>query len=211
MIFDINYLIMVMLPGLVLDVSSGEFSSCPHHDHGHTDPHWWHSPREVQRVVRFMASVFSKFHPSAEHHFSSNEKSFRNELDRLDDWARNMFYPIPDSRRVLATAHSAFNYLCRDYSLRAVPVRGLNSSQTATPQQVKKVVDELTSKQCPTIFPEWSSNSSVLESLLREAQLRLAPPLLADTTSPDHPTYEAMFRYNVSTISAALSETSPDS
>jgi ABC-type Zn uptake system ZnuABC Zn-binding protein ZnuA len=118
---------------------------------------------------------------------------------------------IPEHQRVLATAHSAFNYLCRDYGFRAVPVRGLNTAQTASPQHVRKVIDELRGKHVRILFPEWNTNPSVLASLLREAHLHLAPPLLADTTNPDKPSFENMFQYNVETITTALLQGHPES
>lgn len=198
-----------ILPGLIVDSSSGNFAACPHHDHGLADPHWWHSPREVQRVVRFLAVVFSQFQPDAKAHFDANATRYRDQLEELDDWAREKFFAIPESQRVLATAHSAFNYLCRDYGFKAVPVRGLNTAQTASPQHIRNVIDELRLQNIRTLFPEWNSNPSVLASLLREAHLQLAPPLLADTTDPERPGFENMFQYNVNTIASALTGENP--
>lgn len=193
-----------VLPGLILNSASGEFDACPHHDHGKSDPHWWHSLKETQRVVRFLGTVFGTALPVFKDEFFANALVYRKHLEQLDHWAQDTFALIPEQHRILATAHSAFNYLCRDYGFKAIPVRGLNNAQSASPQHLRRVIDELKKKNVRTFFPEWNDNASVLTALLHETNLAAGPALLADTTNPDLPGYENMFRYNVETITRAL-------
>ena len=154
------------------------------HNHGHSDPHWWHSTREVRRVTRFLHQVLKTKLPNESDLLTENYHQFRHRLESLDQWAEQTLSSIPTDQRILATAHAAFNYFCRDYSFAVVPIRGLNSAQTATPTHLREVIDLIRDRNIPVVFPEANSNPSVLSALVKESGVRLGPPLLADYDGP---------------------------
>ncbi|MEM1083851.1 MAG: metal ABC transporter substrate-binding protein [Verrucomicrobiota bacterium] len=172
-----------------------------HHDHG-VDPHWWHSIDTFRRAVNLTADALIKADPDGEKTYRANALAYRGKLDELERWTRREIARIPKERRILATAHAAFGYFCKDYGFEAIPVSGLNREQMPDPRTLSKLIEKLRADKVAAIFPEDISNPKTLEALTEDTGITLAPPLIADGTTAD--SYEAMIRHNVTTIVEAL-------
>ncbi|MEP4078870.1 metal ABC transporter substrate-binding protein [Haloferula sp.] len=172
-----------------------------HHDHG-LDPHWWHSIDTFRRATTLTANAFSKADPESREIYQANALAYRNKLDELDRWTRREVARIPRERRILATAHAAFGYFCRDFGFEAMPVSGINREQMPDAQTLADLISSLKSANVPVIFPESASNPKTLAALIDETGIVLAPPLNADGSTAD--SYESMMRKNVSIIVSSL-------
>jgi len=193
-----------MVPSLRMEDDMALFACCPAHALGSVDPHWWHSPRNMNRASRLLADVFAGALPSQADVFRERARGYGRRMDDLHRWARAELRRIPQSRRRLVTAHAAFNYLCSEYRIRATPVLGLSSLEQPRPGQVRHVIETLRNENLPAIFPESTANPAVLASIAEEAGVKLGRPLKGDTPSPEDPTFEAMFRHNIESIVDAL-------
>lgn len=172
-----------------------------HHDHG-ADPHWWHSVDAFRRATSLTAAAFSKADPDGAATYRRNALEYRRKLDELERWTRREIARIPPERRVLATAHDAFAYFCRDFGFRALPVSGINREQMPDARTLSRLIASLRDGKVPAIFPEKASNPKTLAALTEETGIALAAPLNADGSTAE--SYEEMVRGNVSTIVAAL-------
>ncbi|MFU8779835.1 MAG: metal ABC transporter substrate-binding protein [Kiritimatiellia bacterium] len=199
-IFEIGRLI----PSLRMEDDMALFACCPVHAISAIDPHWWHSPRNMQRAARLLADAFSAAAPENGDAFQERARDYGERMNALHRWARTEFRRIPQSERRLVTAHAAFNYLCAEYRIRATPVLGLSSLEQPRPGQVRHVIETLRSEKLPAIFPESTANAAVLAAIAEEAGVKLGRSLKGDTPAPDDPTFEAMFRHNVEAIVEAL-------
>lgn len=193
-----------MIPSLRMEDDMALFACCPAHALGSIDPHWWHSPRNMNRAARLVADAFAGASPEHADAFRARARDYGARMDELHRWARSEFRRVPQSRRRLVTAHAAFNYLCSEYRIRATPVLGLSSLEQPRPGQVRHVIETLRNENLPAIFPESTANPAILASIAEEAGVRLGRPLKGDTPSPEDPTFEAMFRHNVESIVEAL-------
>lgn len=172
-----------------------------HHDHG-IDPHWWHSIDHFRRATTLTAKAFSKADPEGTEVYQTNALAYRETLNQLERWTRREIARVPQQKRILATAHAAFGYFCRDYGFKAIPVSGINREQMPDARTLANLINELRTSQVPVIFPETASNPKTLAALTEEAGVTLAPPLNADGSTTD--SYETMMRNNVSIIVEAL-------
>ena len=195
-----------MIPSLRMEDDMALFACCPAHAYSAIDPHWWHSPRNMQRAARLVADAFAAAAPEHADAFQARAHDYGARMNELHRWARSELGQIPQSRRRLVTAHAAFNYLCSEYRIRATPVLGLSSLEQPRPGQVRHVIDTLRNEKLPAIFPESTANPDVLTSIAEESGVQLGRPLKGDTPSPEDPTFEAMFRHNVKSIVEALGE-----
>jgi len=193
-----------LIPSLRLDADMELFACCPAHSHGSVDPHWWHSIRNMKRAARLVADAFAKVLPAEASGFQSRAREYGRRLDSLEAWARTEINRIPLSQRRLTTAHAAFNYFCEDYRFMPVPVLGLSTLDHPRPGQFRLVLDRIKTENIQAVFPEVAANPLPLETVAREAGIRLGGALLAGSPLPEAPTFEAMFRHNVKTITAAL-------
>jgi len=178
----------------------------PNHDHGHDphglDPHWWHSIDTFRRATTLTAAAFTAADPDGAEVYQANALAYRAKLDELERWTRRQIARIPKDHRILATAHAAFGYFCRDYGFEALPISGINREQMPDARTLAKLIKDLKSKKVPVIFPETASNPKTLAALTDETGIRLALPLNADGSAAD--SYEAMMRKNITIIVEAL-------
>lgn len=175
-----------------------------HGDHSHgLDPHWWHSIDAFRRATTLTAEAFASADPENAEFYQNNATTYRAELDALEKKVRRDLARVPRDLRILATAHAAFAYFCRDYGFTAIPVQGVNREQMPDAKSLANLINQLQESKVPAIFPEKSSNPKILEALTADTGIRLAPALIADGTTTD--SYKAMVEYNVETIVRALS------
>jgi zinc/manganese transport system substrate-binding protein len=176
----------------------------PSHDHHQhdLDPHWWHSIDTFRRATTLTANAFTDADPDGAEIYQANALAYRETLDDLERWTRRELARIPRDRRVLATAHAAFGYFCRDFGFKPLPVSGINREQMPDARTLADLIKTLKKEQVPVIFPETASNPKTLAALTEETGITLAPPLNADGSTTD--SYESMMRKNVSTIVEAL-------
>ena len=193
-----------LVPSLRLEAGMDLFDCCPAHSHGAVDPHWWQSLLNMKRAARVVADAFSTALPAEAAGFQARSREYARRLDTLDTWTRAEIARIPASRRRLATAHAAFNYFCKDYRFKPVPVLGLSTLDQPRPGQFRLVIDTIRAEGILAVFPEVGANPVPLETVAREAGIRLGGALLAGSPEPGNPTFEAMFRHNVETMVAGL-------
>jgi len=181
--------------------------ACEHeghdHDHGHElDPHWWHSVDLFRRAVGVVADELSKASPGDAEAFAANAAAYRTELDTLEKWLKRELVQIPKDRRVLVTAHAAFQYFCDAYGFESHSVQGMNREQMPGAVKLAELIADLKKDKVAAIFPERESNPKMLESLTRDTGIKLGGELIADGRGVT--SYEEMMRANVETIVEAL-------
>jgi zinc/manganese transport system substrate-binding protein len=166
------------------------------------DPHWWHSIDLFRRATSGVTAAMVAAAPDRAADFEKNAAAYRAKLDELQRWSKREISKIPRDRRQLATAHAAFNYLCKDFGFTPHPVQGLNREQMPDPKQLSALISELKNSRVTAIFPEKESNPKILQTLTHDTGIRLAEPLIADGVGVK--SYEEMMRHNVTVIVKAL-------
>lgn len=182
-------------------------SGCEGEDHeGHNhaiDPHWWHSIVLFRRATGIVAEAMATAAPENAELFRKNANAYRAQLDELAIWTRKEISKVPRDRRHLATAHAAFNYLCKDLGFTPHPVQGLNREQMPDPRALAKLVADLKANHVAAIFPERESNPKILSTLTQDTGIKLGEPLIADGTGGI--SYLEMYRHNITAIVKGLS------
>ena len=181
--------------------------ACDHeghdHDHAHElDPHWWHSVDHFRRAAGAVAEELSMASPADGDVFKTNAAAYRTELDALEKWVRRELVRVPKDRRVLVTAHAAFQYFCEAYGFESHSVQGLNREQMPDAVKLAALIADLKEDRVAAIFPEKESNPKMLKSLTRDTGIKLGGELIADGRGVT--SYGGMMRANVNTIVEAL-------
>lgn len=192
------------IPSIKMAPGSELFLDCPNHTAGGTDPHWWHSAENMQRGARIVAEEFTKLDPAGKDIYKANVESTKQRLGALKAWAQQQFAQIPRSDRKLVTAHAAFGYFCKEYGFKNLPIMGLGREDEASGPYVAKAIQTIRDNKIRAAFPEDQANPKVLSEIVRETGVKLGTPLVADGTSAEAHTYEAMLKHNVAAIVAAL-------
>jgi manganese/zinc/iron transport system substrate-binding protein len=182
------------------------------------DPHVWFDAELWTYVVKDVRDALTKLLPDREEDFARRAEQYKRELMELHEYAKDRIRNIPEERRIMITAHDAFQYFSRAYDIE---VRGLQGLSTATEfgiQDVTRMVSLIIQRNIPAIFIETGVSTRAIESVIagvreRGYEVQLGGELFSDSMgalgTPEG-TYAGMFRHNVETIVIALSnELSP--
>ncbi|MGH7505452.1 MAG: metal ABC transporter solute-binding protein, Zn/Mn family, partial [Longimicrobiales bacterium] len=77
---------------------------------GAYDPHVWFDVTLWQEAVRKVGEALVAYDPAGAAVYRENARRYGEELEALDGWVRGRAAELPRERRVLVTAHDAFNY-----------------------------------------------------------------------------------------------------
>ena len=181
---------------------------------GAYDPHVWFDVSLWQLVIEDVTKVLSELDPDNAEAFTERANQYKQELDELHMYALQRIQSIPEQRRVLITAHDAFQYFSKAYG---IDVRGLQGLSTATEfgiQDVSSMVTLIIKREIPAIFVESSVSTRSIESVIagvreRGYEVQMGGSLYSDSMgargTPEG-TYTGMFRHNVETIVQALTD-----
>ena len=179
---------------------------------GNPDPHVWMDVGLWGRVADAVAEALSGLDPTHAATYAANARAYRARLDSLDGWVRQQVARVPPDRRVLVTAHDAFNYFGRAYGFEVRGLQGISTSTEAGTADVRDLAAFVAERQIPALFVETSVSGRSIEAVIRAVQDRgadvriggdLFSDALGDAGTPEG-TYEGMVRHNVSTIVGGL-------
>lgn len=180
---------------------------------GQYDPHVWFDVRLWRSAVDDVEAALIEQDPDGEAMFRANAAALRDTLDALDTWVRERVKAVPDSLRVLITAHDAFEYFGRAYGFEVVGLQGISTASEASTRDVQRLVDTIIERRIPAVFVETSIPRRTIEAVqaavrARGSQVEIGPPLFSDAMgNPGTPEgkYPGMVRHNVNVIVDALS------
>jgi manganese/zinc/iron transport system substrate-binding protein len=183
----------------------------------HYDPHVWMDVQGWIRAVDVVARGLSAFDPDNAAVYAANAKAYRAQLERLDNYAREVIASIPEGRRVLLTAHDAFSYLGRAYGIDVRGIQGLSTESEAGVQDIEKLIDFLVERKIPAVFVETSVADKNVRALIEGANARghtvkIGGELFSDAMGAPgtyEGTYIGMIDHNVTTIARALGGKAP--
>jgi manganese/zinc/iron transport system substrate-binding protein len=144
--------------------------------------------------------------------YRRNASDYRAELEELDAYVRAQTRRVPPERRVLITAHDAFEYFGRAYGFDVRGLQGISTASEAGAGDVQALARFIAERRIPAIFVESSVSSRTIHAV-REAvrargfDVRVGGELFSDAMGdPGTPegTYVGMVRHNVDTIVAGL-------
>lgn len=176
------------------------------------DPHVWMSPELWKHVVREVARALTEARPASADLFAANLERHLGELDRLSDYGRKVVAGVPDSNRVLVTAHDAFGYFGRDYGFEVLGIQGISTQSEAGLNRIGALVDVLVERQIKAVFVETSVADRSMRALIEGAAAKghdvvIGGELFSDAMGQDgtyEATYVGMLDHNFTTISGAL-------
>ncbi len=159
-----------------------------------------------------MTEELSKFNPENADFFQTNKTRYLLQLDALENDIKETIATLPEEKRVLVTAHDAFNYFGEAYGFEVVGLQGLSTATEAGVQDVQNLAKLIIDKKVHAIFVETSVPKRTIEALQQAVlskgfKVEIGGTLYSDAlgnTGTDEGTYLGMFRYNVNTIVEAL-------
>jgi manganese/zinc/iron transport system substrate-binding protein len=176
------------------------------------DPHVWFDVGLWADAVEALAEGLTERDPSGAEGYGSNAGRYAAELRELDEWVRAQVERVPPDRRVLVTAHDAFNYFGRAYGFEVRGLQGISTVSEAGARDVQQLADFIAELRIPSIFVETSVSPRAIQAVQEAVRARgfdvelgeeLFSDALGDPGTPEG-TYPGMVRHNVTAIVSGL-------
>jgi len=184
---------------------------------GHWDPHVWMDVKAWSRAVEAVGKALSDYDPANAASYTSNVAAYRAQLTELDEYVKGVIASIPQERRVLITAHDAFNYFGRAYGIEVLGIQGISTESEAGLSDINRLVDLIVDRRISAVFVESSVSDKNVTALVEGAKSRghsvtIGGRLFSDAmgrTGTYEGTYVGMIDHNATAIARALGGTAP--
>ena len=185
---------------------------------GQPDPHVWMDPDLWAEVASTVARAIAAQRPEAAEAVAAREGAHRAEIAALGRYATEILSSVPESARVLVTAHDAFGYFGRAFGFDVEGIQGISTESEAGLVRIRELVDMLVERRIGAVFVESSVSDRNIRALIEGAAARghtvaIGGELFSDAMGPDG-TYEGtwigMIDHNVTTIARALGGQAPE-
>jgi manganese/iron transport system substrate-binding protein len=172
------------------------------------DPHVWHNARNGVKMVETIANSLAKIAPQQVAVSNQNIQKLTSEIDRIDTWIKSQINTIPRTKRVLFTTHDSLGYYSKAYGIPVDALEGLSTEEKPNAARAKQLIDKIKQAQIPTIFTELSLNPQLINTIAKEANVKVADrQIYADGLGAEHSsgaTYQQMLIANTQTIVEGL-------
>jgi len=176
------------------------------------DPHIWFQIDYWIDCAKYAASELSRIDAANKAYYQVNSEAYINKLKQLKQENNTLVAGLPQSKRVLITAHDAFNYFGKAYGFEVVGLQGLSTATEAGVQDVQNLSKFIIQKNVKAIFVESSVPKRTIQALQASVQAKghrveiggeLFSDALGSKGTPEA-TYIGMYKHNISTIVNAL-------
>ncbi|WP_110670813.1 metal ABC transporter solute-binding protein, Zn/Mn family [Salinicola halophilus] len=179
-----------------------------HHHHGGTDPHAWQSLANGEQYVRNIRDALIDADPDNAEDYRDNAETYLDEMEALDESARERLSRIPEDQRMIITSHEAFGYFADAYGLTMLSPVGLSTLAEPSASDMGELIQQIDESHARALFLENMANPALINQLHEETGVAIGGELYADalTEEGEGSTYLGMFQHNVDTIVEALQD-----
>lgn len=181
------------------------------------DPHVWFDVSMWSIGAQTVATALTELDPANAQDYAANAAAYLEKLAALDAYVSEAVSTIPESQRLMITAHDAFNYFGRRYNIEVTGLQGISTEAEAGVQDVQNLVSLIVEREIPAIFIESSVPARTLQAVQEAAQSRgwnvnIPQELFSDAmgdAGTNEGTYIGMVIHNVAIITTALGGSMP--
>lgn len=183
------------------------------------DPHIWFEIPLWQLAIRHtideMLNRFKERLTSEQFEFiQQNAEKYFLELTEVHHEALRMFKEIPEEQRVVITAHDAFNYFGRTYSIEVIGLQGISTASEHGLKDIVQMIQLIVNRRIPAIFVESTISEKAVKAVIEGCSskghiIRLGGMLYSDALGPEHSGHHTLagaFRHNVYLIYNSLKQ-----
>jgi manganese/zinc/iron transport system substrate-binding protein len=179
---------------------------------GAYDPHIWFDVALWTKAVEAVRDTLVEVDPGSADLYRANADAYLKELEELHTYVQEQAARVPEDKRVVITAHDAFNYFGNAYGFEVKGLQGISTATEAGTGDVQDLASFIAERQIPAIFVESSVPVRNIEAVQAAVQAKgfevgIGGELFSDAMGdPDteEGTYIGMVRHNIDTIVGAL-------
>ncbi len=140
-----------------------------------TDPHVWHNAQNGIRMIEAIQSNVAKVAPENAALYAKNAQVMTREIAQIDTWIKAQVATIPAASRKLVTTHDALGYFSKTYNIPLEgALGGISTDEKPTASRVAELVKIIRATQVPTIFAELTINPKLIETVAKDANVKVS-------------------------------------
>ncbi len=179
---------------------------------GTHDPHIWFDVKLWEEAVKAVRGFMVQYDSASATLYEKNAQAYLHEMDSLHVSVKTQLQQIPETQRVLITAHDAFGYFGDAYGIEVRGLQGISTVSEFGLKDVTDLVNFIISRKIKAIFVETSvsqkSINAVVEGCNQKGwQVKIGGSLYSDAmgaAGTPSGNYLGMVSANVNTIVTAL-------
>ncbi len=181
---------------------------------GNYDPHIWFDVELWMNTVGAVKETLIEMDPKNAEKYTLNANAYLEELSSLNEYVKQRADSLPEDKRVLITAHDAFNYFGKGYGFEVKGLQGISTESEAGTSDVQELAMFIVERRIPAIFVESSVPPRYIKAVQAAVESKgfdvvvggqLFSDAMGNPGTPDG-NYVGMVRHNINTIVNALGE-----
>lgn len=186
-------------------IVSGQFES-------NYDPHIWFDIENWKKAAWYVSKQLSILDTTNKDFYFKNALETVKKYDSVQNQIKGLVMELPLEKRILITAHDAFNYFGKAYEFEVIGLQGLSTATEAGVKDVQDLAKLIYNKKINAIFVETSVPRRTIEALEKSVLSKghivkiggtLYSDALGNLDTPEG-NYCGMMIYNVQTIVNSL-------
>lgn len=138
---------------------------CAEGNTGTYDPHIWFDICLWKDAAIHLAERLTQADPAGGEAYERNLSAYLERLDALEDYTCGKIAQLPETRRVLITAHDAFQYFGAAYGFQVRGLQGISTGAEAGTADVRALAAYIAENRIKAIFVESSVPPKTVEAL----------------------------------------------
>jgi zinc/manganese transport system substrate-binding protein len=174
-----------------------------------SDPHAWQNLQNGKLYIANIRDGLIEADPQGKATFEANAQNLTAEIDKLDAEVRASIGKLPPERRKIITTHDAFGYFGAAYGVEFIAPEGISTESEPSARDLARIIRQIKNEKIPAVFLENVTDPRLLSQIASETGAIIGGTLYSDSLSNPEgpaPTYLAMFRSNIQTLTTALSK-----
>ena len=176
------------------------------------DPHIWFSITNWEIITQYITDKLCELDAENATTYKINGANYLKTLASLKVAITAQVNSLPIEKRILVTAHDAFNYFGKEFQFNVVGLQGLSTATEAGVQDVRRLASFIEEKNVKAIFVESSVPKRTVEALQEAVRAKGKDVSIGGTLYSDalgskgtaEATYVGMYKHNVKIIVSAL-------
>lgn len=176
------------------------------------DPHIWFDVTMWKTGAGTVAKGLTLADAAGKEAYEANLASYLKELDETDAYVTARVQELPEDKRILVTAHDAFQYFGKAYGFEVRGLQGISTDAEAGTADVSELAGFIVERQVKAIFVESSVPPKTIQAVQAAVKaqgfdVQIGGELYSDSTGDEksgHDTYIKTVKANIDTIVDAL-------
>lgn len=176
------------------------------------DPHIWFDISNWELITQYITDQLCELDAKNADTYKENGANYLKRLASLKTIITDEVSSIPIEKRILVTAHDAFNYFGKEFQFNVVGLQGLSTTTEAGVKDVQRMASFIEENKVKAIFVESSVPKRTVEALQEAVKAKGKEVVIGGTLYSDalgsagtkEGTYIGMYKHNVKVIVSSL-------